>query len=79
MAGLYIDLNGDHVDEFVLLSATSGLVYENQAGRWRLVGGISSQRKYTPWPVLAAALANGNFTATTPKWNVLELGGSRFA
>jgi hypothetical protein len=84
IAGIYIDLNGDKSDEFVFLTTYGGLVYESRAGRWVLVGGIN--RSSHPGTLefagvkldLIGELSKGNFSATTPKWKELSIGGHVF-
>jgi hypothetical protein len=79
-AGIYIDLNGDNSDEFVFLIKNRGIVYENHAGQWALVGNIF------PLPLdpprreldLIGELAKGNLTVVPPKWNELSIGGHLF-
>jgi hypothetical protein len=85
VAGIYIDLNGDKSDEFVFLAAYGGLVYENRGGRWVLVGGINRQSSHPGTLEFAGVkldligeLTKGNFSATTPKWNELSIGGHVF-
>jgi hypothetical protein len=75
-------LNGDKSDEFVLLTVSSGLVYENHAGQWVLAADIYlrsagwSKSKFAG--AIIGELNKGNLSATTPKWNDLSIGGRAF-
>ena len=79
VAGIYVELNDDNSDEFVFLTATRGLVYENREGHWLLVGAMTAKpddllRKLD----LLGELAKGNMSAAAPKWKELSIGGRRF-
>jgi hypothetical protein len=80
--GIYIDLNGDKSDEFVFLTAQRGIVYENQAGAWVLVGNILPKAMGPPMADFASAIAGeltqGHVSAIAPKWNELSIGGRVF-
>jgi hypothetical protein len=79
-AGIYIDLNGDGIDEFVWLkSASSGLAYEKHDGQWRILGPLYSSESPGSWRNVAAALARNDFKATTPLWKLLSVGDRSFA
>jgi hypothetical protein len=80
--GIYVDLNGDKSDEFVFLTSIRGLVYENRAGQWALVGYTHPRSVEPPKAdfasVIAGELAKGNFSAIAPKWHELSIGGRVF-
>jgi hypothetical protein len=80
-AGLYISLNRDNSEEFVFLTDSSGLVYENRAGQWVRVGSLYADRSESAgrngWD-LFGQLAKGNVAATSPKWNDLSIGDQKF-
>jgi len=80
--GIYVDLNGDNTEEFVFLTAFHGIVYENHAGAWVLVGNVRPKTTGQPRSDFAIAivgeLAKGNVSAITPKWNELSIGGRVF-
>ncbi len=40
-SGLFVDLNGDGVEEFVLLAINGGWVFEQHDGEWRSIGRLS--------------------------------------
>jgi hypothetical protein len=77
IAGVFIDLNGDKIDEFVFLASHHGLVYEKRAGRWVFAANIVRQDAAGKLDLIGE-LARGNLSAITPKWNELMLGGYRF-
>jgi hypothetical protein len=77
-AGVFIDLNDDRIDEFVLLAIDGGFVYENRAGEWILIGEMDSEQRNTSWSTLAGALGEGTFTASLPKWKELSIGSHAF-
>ena len=76
-AGVFLDLNGDKIDEFVFLASNRGLVYEKRAGRWVFAADIARQGAAGKLDLIGE-LSRGNLTITTPKWNELTLGGFRF-
>lgn len=79
-AGIFIDLNHDHSDEFVFLSGNRGLVYENREGRWALVGDtyavstVPAKRNFDA----VRELGEGNASAIPPAWDELAVGSYRF-
>lgn len=71
IAGVFADLDGDGVDEFVLLRAGGGPVYQFRSGYWEHVGRLYSQRLPSSWPALAAQLAMGrgrSRVTTVSRW-----------
>lgn len=77
-AGVFADLDGDGVEEFVLLSQAGGPVYQKQSGHWEYIGQVRPQRAGAPWAALEAALAKGDVAAVTPRWKELAVGAQRF-
>jgi Domain of unknown function (DUF4153) len=77
VAGVFIDLNGDKIDEFVFLASHRGLVYEKRAGRWVFAANVARQGAGEQLDLIGE-LARGNLSTITPKWNELMLGGYRF-
>jgi hypothetical protein len=77
--GVFIDLNGDKSDEFVLLTPYRGLVYEKQSDHWAQAAIVlpmsSSQPELDFNRAIIDELAKGNVSAVTPKWNELSIGG----
>ena len=76
-AGVFIDLNGDKIDEFVFLAPHRGLVYEKRAGRWMFAADIARQGTGGKLDLIGE-LTRGNLSAISSKWNELMLGGYRF-
>jgi hypothetical protein len=76
VAGIFVDLNGDHVEDFVFLIACRGLVYEKRAGRWVFAGHAACQSGGNL--DLIGELSKGDFAATAPLWNDLSIGGRTF-
>jgi hypothetical protein len=77
-AGVFIDLDGDGTDEFVLLSAGGGPVYQNRGDHWEYVGRLFPDGKMANWPLLAKGLAVGHVTAVAPPWKELTVGANRY-
>jgi hypothetical protein len=80
-AGLFVDLNGDGSDEFVLLDLNGGSVYSHQEADWKYVG----QLYPTPplggtqsWPQLLEVLRQQQTEAKSPRWMDLSIGGRAF-
>lgn len=67
VAGLYLDLNGDGVDEFVLLTVSGGYVYENHDGQWRRVGRLHVTGPISSWQALLSGLTIGDVSAREPQ------------
>jgi hypothetical protein len=76
-AGVFIDLNGDKIDEFVFLASNRGLVYEKRAGRWVFAADVVRQGAGGKLDLIGE-LTRGNPAVTAPKWNELTFGGYRF-
>lgn len=73
-AGVFIDLQGDGSDEFVLLSVNGGPVYQNRGGHWQYVGMLFAAGMIAPWPILLKSLSGGDVTAVVPPWKDLSVG-----
>jgi len=77
IAGLFVDLNADGIDEFVLLTPTGGLAFEDQAGHWELIGRVVAVNPGS-WSTLLSDLASANVHTTVPRWRELSVGTRRF-
>jgi len=79
-AGLYVDLRGDGVDEFVLLSdgAGRGLLLEPHQGQWQLAGHIRGPPAAGSWAGVRADLDKGNIAARPTPWKELWVGARKF-
>jgi hypothetical protein len=77
-AGIFIDLNGDGTDEFVVLGTYTGLLYQHDAGRWVLAGhmipraGGMSRADFERRVI--GELAVGHVSTAPSKWNELSIG-----
>ncbi|HTT04500.1 MAG TPA: hypothetical protein VMF64_04370 [Steroidobacteraceae bacterium] len=78
MAGVFVDLDGDGVDEFVLLMAGGGPAYQHLATGWRYIGRLSPDGPFPNWQALLQELTRGNLAAVTPRWKELSVGPHRF-
>jgi hypothetical protein len=79
VAGIYVELNDDHSDEFVFLTANHGLVYERREGHWVLVGAMRAKSDdFSQRLDLLGELAKGNVSTAAPTWKELSIGGRRF-
>jgi hypothetical protein len=77
-AGIFIDLNGDNVDEFILLRQYGGSAFEDRNGTWVFVGNVSGQKPAATWRQTQDELSKGNFTAVLPRWRTLSVGGRSY-
>ena len=73
-AGVFIDLEGHGVDDFVLFSAGGGPVYQNRDGHWQQAGMLYAERMPAPWPLALKALSGGGVTAVLQPWKDLSVG-----
>jgi hypothetical protein len=72
-AGIFIDLNADKIDEFVLLTPYRGRVYEVRLGKWVNVGDVFFDSRGATRDLIDD-LAKGNVSARPSKWNDLLIG-----
>lgn len=77
-AGVFVDLDGDGTEDFILLSVSGGPVYQKRGGRWEYVGRLDPDGMTVPWPVLVKALTGGEISAVTPPWKDLQVGVGRY-
>ncbi|HUA25527.1 MAG TPA: hypothetical protein VMA54_15470 [Steroidobacteraceae bacterium] len=73
-AGVFIDLEGSGVDDFVLFSAGGGPVYRNRGGHWQRAGMLYAEGMPVPWPLAVKALSAGGITAVSQTWKDLSVG-----
>jgi hypothetical protein len=78
VAGLYVDLNGDGVDEFALMNAHGGQAYQNRDGHWVPIGEVVAQTPFRSWEALRDELMKGKITTTEPGWRQLSISGHAF-
>lgn len=77
-AGVFIDLDGDGTDEFILLIPWGGRVYQNHGGHWEYIGILRSDGRAPPWNALMKALSDGTVTAAPHSWKDLLVGDHRY-
>ncbi|MGH8201951.1 MAG: hypothetical protein ACREVO_16570 [Steroidobacteraceae bacterium] len=78
-AGVFVDLDGDGSEEFVLFSLGGGPVYQNRDGHWVYVGTLRPDGRTTSWRALQKALADGKVTPVVPLWKELSIGPDRYS
>lgn len=79
-AGLFVDLDGSGVDEFVLLTegAGGGLLFEAHGSEWRLAGRIHTTWSAGGWPGIRTDLDKGNVAVRPSPWKDLWVGSREF-
>ena len=77
-AGVFIDLDGDGVEEFVLLHVYNGYIVELRDGHWLRGGTLSGSGSSQTWQQIRELLAKGEFSAETPRWKSFVVGGRVF-
>jgi len=75
--GLFIDLNGDGVEEFILLSGRYARIYQQVSGEWRAAGHMYGRGEREEYD-MAAQLAAGHFSVVPRPWNDLQVGNRHF-
>jgi hypothetical protein len=75
-AGLWLDLDGDGQEEFLLLSATGGVLYAQQDGAWVVAGDVVADRPPGAPDGLLVDLAGGATVEDRP-WRDVRVGGRR--
>jgi hypothetical protein len=76
-AGLFVDMDGDGGNEFVLLGNNQGVVYRKAGEQWKFAGMLAPFRYEAPQS-LTQQLAAGDFAAEVPSWRELRIGTQRF-
>lgn len=72
--GVFVDLDGDGTDEFVLFYGGGGSVYQNQGRHWQYVGEVFPEGAMAAWPTLLKAISGGDITTVAPPWKDLSIG-----
>ncbi len=75
-AGLYLDVDGDGQEEFLLLSAGNGVVYARQDDGWVVAGQVVADREAGEPDGLLVDLAAGAVVEDR-RWKDIRLGGRR--
>lgn len=78
--GLYIDLNGDGVEEFVMFGCCSGVAYQHRKDGWSRIGNIRAVHiAETIAPgTIETEIRNQHVEAVAPDWKDLSIGGHTF-
>jgi Domain of unknown function (DUF4153) len=76
VVGVFIDLNNDQTEEFVLLPGGNAMLYKYD-GAWKRVGTLSNNNSAQS-DELQKRIASEEFHAQTPPWNDLVIGGAIF-
>jgi Domain of unknown function (DUF4153) len=78
LAGLYVELNGDGVDEFVLLTSKPAWVFALREGQWRRIGTMySSTVRFDE--ILRQHLVEGRISTQPQAWKELYIGPFRYS
>lgn len=76
--GIFVDLDEDGTDEFVLLEGGTGRVYQSRSGHWEFIGQLYSDGMRPLWAVTMKSLADGKFAAVAHPWKDLLVGDHRY-
>jgi hypothetical protein len=71
IAGIFIDLDGAGVEDFVLLAPNGGIAFRPVAGQWEVLGRVVSDPISMMWKTPLAALPDDRVRAVTPRWKEL--------
>lgn len=77
-AGVFVDLNGDGVDEFMLLHVGGGWIFEHRDTAWVFAATTTNFGVTDQWDRIRDALQKGDFAVRTPRWNEISIGGRDF-
>jgi hypothetical protein len=76
-AGLFIDLNGNGDDEFVILTHRGGMTFARTDDGWSRVKTFQHRYDAALWKQVIRHLAQGEFDAVAPPWKDLQVGSER--
>ena len=77
MAGLFVDLDNDQVEEFVLFEGARAVVYRSASGTWRRIGEMASDGYDNPQTVVAR-VRRGAVRTEPSLWQDLFIGEVRY-
>ncbi|HZF31484.1 MAG TPA: hypothetical protein VE907_20375, partial [Gammaproteobacteria bacterium] len=77
IAGVFVDLDRDQTEEFVLLRAGMAVLFRNEGGSWRRVEAMLFDEYQDPQTVVEAVRA-GDVASEPPRWDDLKIGNRRY-
>ena len=77
-SGLYVDLNGDGVDEFVIFGCCTGIAYQHRADGWTRIGSVRAVNPAGAPRTIETELRDQHVEAVAPAWKELVIGGHAF-
>jgi hypothetical protein len=77
IAGVFVDLNDDRVEEFVLLANGSAVVYRFESGTWRYVGHMTNDG-YEAAQTIVSRVRQGDVRTEPSVWKDLLIGNLRY-
>jgi hypothetical protein len=77
LIGLFIDMDGNGTEEFVMVAQSSATIFEGKAETWQLGGRLATQI-HTGQDSLVKAVGANNMRAVDPRWKNLQIGGYTF-
>jgi hypothetical protein len=75
--GLFVDMNGDGVQEFVLIGCNQSALYHRQGQSWQYGGMLLATNNSATYD-LAEQLRSGDFSVDLPRWRELRIGERHF-
>lgn len=77
-AGVFVDLDGDGTDEFVLLSGAGGPAYKESGRHWEDFGLLYFDGSRPVWSILMKALTGRQVAGVPHPWKDLLVGDHRY-
>lgn len=77
VAGVFVDLDDDGVEEFIMLNQYGGVTLSLRKDRWEKVGRFYGGYDDAAWKSLLREFESGRFEAVAPQWKDLQIGGRR--
>lgn len=77
IAGVFVDLDRDQTEEFVLLRTGMAVLFSNEGGSWRRVEAMLFDNYQDPQAVVEAVRA-GDVASEPPRWDDLKIGNGRY-
>lgn len=75
--GLFVDLDGDSNDEFIVLNYCRGAIFARSESGWTKVGNFFHSCDSSTWPAMTSSLERGEFEAVLPRWRDLQIGSMK--